>query len=160
MQTIIAVSQLQDLAYKLHEQGKRIVLVGGCFDLLHLGHVTLLEDAKKQADVLIVLLESDKRIKELKGSERPLHTQAQRAHILAALRPVDYVVLLPDHMENQDYDTVVKQLQPAIIATTQGSDATVHIQRQADMVHATVHFVQPIKNLSTTRILDIVAKEL
>lgn len=160
MKNILSIQEIGQLVQELKQGNKNIVLVGGCFDLFHLGHITLLEEAKKQADVLVVFLESDKRIQQLKGSQRPLHTQQQRAHMLAALRPVDYVILLPNNMTNQDYDTVVKQLQPAIIATTQGSDATVHIQRQAEMIHATVHFVQPIQNLSTTRILDVVAKEL
>lgn len=160
MDTIISFEQTKTLGEELQEQGKHVVLTGGCFDLLHIGHITILEKAREQGDILVVLLESDKRITKLKGSDRPLHTQMQRAHMLSSLRTVDYVVLLPDSMTNEDYDTVVKQIQPAIIATTQGSDSMQYIQRQANMVGAGVFLVKPIADISTSRIVDIVTKEL
>lgn len=160
MKNILYKNELKELGQQLREEHKKIVLTGGCFDLLHIGHITLLEESKQQGDILIVLLESDKRITKLKGSDRPLHTQMQRAHMLSLLKPVDYVVLLPDQMDNKDYETVVKQLQPAIIATTQGSDTQKYIERQAAMVGARVFLADLIPNLSTTRILEIVTKEL
>ena len=64
----------------------KIVLVGGCFDILHLGHVVFLEKAKKEGDVLVVLLESDEKVRFLKGKGRPVHTQSERAEILSALK--------------------------------------------------------------------------
>lgn len=137
-----------------------MVLTGGCFDLLHFGHITLLEEAKKQGDILVVLLESDKRIQELKGSSRPLHSQKDRAYMLMALKSVDYVVCLPDIMTDEDYDLVTKKLQPAIIATTRGSEAMAYIEKQAKEIGASVFLVEPIQNLSTSKILEVVAKEL
>lgn len=160
MEQILTLDQIKKLGKQLKQQDKLIVLVGGCFDLLHLGHITLLEEAKKQGDILIVLLESDKRIGELKGSNRPLHTQSQRAQMLSNLKSVDYIILLPDKMIDQDYDMVVKQLQPAIIASTEGTSTQAHIERQAKLVNAQIYLVQSIQNLSTSRILDVVAKEL
>lgn len=160
MQNIISIDQVKQLGQNLHNDNKKVVLVGGCFDLLHEGHIELLEKARQQGDVLIVLLESDLSIQLLKGRSRPLHTQAQRAHMLSSLRSVDYVILLPEKMTNQDYDTVVKQLQPAIIATTKGSDATEHIERQAKDNGAIVYFAPMLQGLSTSRILEVIAKEL
>lgn len=159
MNNIISFEQTKTLGEELQRQGKYVVLTGGCFDLLHIGHITLLEKAREQGDILIVLLESDKRITKLKGSDRPLHTQRQRAHMLSSLRPVDYIILLPDSMTDADYDAVVKQLQPAIIATTQGSDSMQYIQEQANMVGAGIFLVEPMTNMSTSRIVDIVTKE-
>lgn len=160
MHTIIAINQTQELAKELQQQNKRVVLVGGCFDLLHYGHVTLLNQAKQQGDILIVLLESDARIQKLKGSDRPLHTQKQRAQMLTSLKSVDFVILLPSTVTNEDYDMLVKQIQPAIIATTKGSESLRYIERQAGLVDAAIYLVDIIPNLSTSRILDIVAKEL
>lgn len=160
MNQILPFQDVKSLANNLHKEHKRIVLTGGCFDLLHFGHITLLEESKKQGDILVVLLESDASIKKLKGSDRPLHTQKERAHMLTSLKSVDYVILLPDVMNNEIYDEVVKWLQPAIIATTEGSTTLVHIERQAKMVHAQVYLVKPVPNLSTSRILEVVTKEL
>lgn len=160
MQTIISIENIKTLSKELHDQNKRIVLVGGCFDLLHFGHITLLEEAKKQGDILVVLLESNRRIRALKGTERPLHTQAQRARMITNLKPVDYVVLLPDNTNDKTYNEVVKMLQPAIIATTQGSDSLRYIEKQAEDNNAQIYLATKIENLSTSRILEIVAKEL
>ena len=72
---------------------RRIVFTNGCFDLLHAGHVTLLERAKRQGDLLVVGLNSDRSVRRLKGPGRPLVPQRDRARLLAALASVDYVVI-------------------------------------------------------------------
>ncbi|MES0371500.1 MAG: D-glycero-beta-D-manno-heptose 1-phosphate adenylyltransferase [Mariprofundaceae bacterium] len=75
-----------------HERDKRVVFTNGCFDLLHPGHVTYLEDAKNLGDILIIGLNSDDSIRQLKGPSRPINSLADRAHMLAGLRSVDLVV--------------------------------------------------------------------
>jgi len=77
----------------LRKQGKKIVTYNGSFDILHLGHVKSLQEARKQGDVLIVPLNSDKSIKGYKSPKRPIIPQSQRAQMLAALSCVDYVVI-------------------------------------------------------------------
>ncbi|MCR4263595.1 MAG: adenylyltransferase/cytidyltransferase family protein, partial [Candidatus Roizmanbacteria bacterium] len=79
------------------------VLVGGCFDLIHYGHITFLSEARKQGDYLIVALESDENVKKYKGPNRPIHKQAERAEMLRSLRMVDEVVELPEMKEDYDY---------------------------------------------------------
>src|SRR5579859_2827377 len=106
-------------AKQLQALGKKIVLTGGCFDIFHLGHLMLLQNAKEQGDILFVLLESDKKITELKGSERPLHTQTERGIMLTAIRFVDYVIMLPYFSEDAQYDNLVTSIAPDIIATTE-----------------------------------------
>jgi rfaE bifunctional protein nucleotidyltransferase chain/domain len=76
------------------ESKRRIVLTGGCFDILHIGHVRFLSEAKRMGDYLVVLLESDKKVKDLKGKKRPVFIQEERAEMLSALGSVDLVVLL------------------------------------------------------------------
>jgi len=137
-------------------QDKKIVLVGGCFDILHIGHLIFLDAAKKEGDCLIVLLESDESIKKSKGPRRPLNTQEDRARLLAAFESVDYVVLLPTDMHDKTYDTLVMEIKPAIIATTKGDQYRFHKERQAKSVGASVIDVtDPIKDQSTTKVFEI-----
>ncbi len=161
MDKILKIDQLEKIHNDLRQQGKSIVLTGGCFDILHIGHITLLENAKEEGDILMVMLESDDAIKAKKGVDRPIHTQQQRAHLLASLSVVDYVILLPSKMTDKDYDTVVNLLQPAIIATTFGDPYAFHKERQAKETGSKVVYVNKIiENISTSTILDLLVKEL
>lgn len=81
---------------RLKKQGKRIVFTNGCFDLLHLGHVTYLDRAKSKGDLLIVAVNSDRSVRTLKGKERPLVPQSDRARVLAGLASVDYVTIFDE----------------------------------------------------------------
>jgi len=117
---ILKISQIKKISQSLCQQNKKIVLVGGCFDLVHLGHLIFLQKAKSAGDTLIVLLESDQTIQRLKGSNRPINSQINRAKFLTYLKSVDFVVLLPELKTNQQYQDLVNQLKPDIIAVTQG----------------------------------------
>ena len=134
MQKILSFDDPTKIAENLHSQDKKIVLVGGCFDILHQGHIKFLEAAKKQGDILIVLVESDTSVRKKKGPGRPVNSQAVRASILAALPSVDYVLVLPLLKTDQEYDAVVLQLKPAIIATTKGDPGRTHLERQAKRI--------------------------
>ena len=89
----------EDLAKKIAEhkaQNKRIVTTNGCFDILHIGHVRILNSAKALGDILVIGLNSDASVKKLKGPNRPLVTESERAEILANLQCVDYVTIFPE----------------------------------------------------------------
>lgn len=157
---IVNIQKAIKISEKLRHQGKSIVLAGGCFDILHLGHINFIKKAKEQGDVLILLLESDQSIREKKGEERPINNQQVRAQILAAIIYVDYVVLLPK-LENKDYDAIISSISPAIIATTEGDLQRVHKERQGKIIGAKVVDVIPaITDASTTKIANILSKEL
>lgn len=154
MQKIIRFQEVASLSQELHKLKKKIVVVGGCFDLLHLGHVVFLEKAKKAGDCLIVLLESDKKVKLLKGYDRPLHTQQERAKVLAALTVVDYVVLLPFFETEKDYDEIIGLIKPDSIALTRGYDGYEYHKRSAKLSGASIKYVVKMTgNHSTSRIL-------
>lgn len=85
----------KDLA-SLKSQNKKIVFTNGCFDLLHVGHVRYLQEAKKLGDVLVIGVNSDASVKRLKGPTRPVQIEADRAEILAALGAVDYTVIFTE----------------------------------------------------------------
>lgn len=154
MGRIVTVRSLVPQVKKLKRQGKKIVVAGGCFDVLHPGHVVFLEKAKQAGDYLVVLLESDEKVKSLKGLKRPVHTQQMRAQILAALTSVDFVLLLPFMSSTQSYDQLIQKLQPDVIAMTRGYTSVNHHERTAKIAGARIRFVTGmIGNHSTSRIL-------
>ncbi|MEM7647335.1 MAG: D-glycero-beta-D-manno-heptose 1-phosphate adenylyltransferase [Pseudomonadota bacterium] len=77
-------------------QGQKLVFTNGCFDILHIGHIRYLQEAKQCGDLLCVALNSDRSVKELKGPERPLQSEQDRAEVLAALQAVDYTVIFDE----------------------------------------------------------------
>lgn len=132
---------------------KKIVLVGGCFDLLHFGHLQFLKAAKKQGNYLIVALESDEFIRRYKYRQ-PFHTQAQRAAILKQLRVVDKVINLKLLETYTDYLNLVKKIKPDIIALTKGDKQIKNKKKQAKIIGAKVKIVTDIiENLSTSTFL-------
>ena len=108
---IKTLDEIAALSTELKARGKKIVFTNGCFDILHAGHVRYLETAKSYGDVLILGLNSDKSVKELKGENRPINTQLDRAYILAALEAVDYVVIFD---EDTPYD-LIKAIKPHVL---------------------------------------------
>jgi D-beta-D-heptose 7-phosphate kinase/D-beta-D-heptose 1-phosphate adenosyltransferase len=84
---------LRTLVGELRSHGKKIAFTNGCFDILHAGHVRYLEQARALGDVLIVAVNSDESVRSLKGGERPIVPEAERAELVAALRCVDYVTI-------------------------------------------------------------------
>ncbi len=114
---------------------KKIILVGGCFDILHFGHIQFLQKAKETGDYLIVALEPDKRIINHKN-RAPVHTQQERAQNLLALRFVDQVIMLPQLNGFDDYLALVKAIKPHIIAITSNDLQQGNKQKQADAVNA------------------------
>jgi len=110
-----------DLAKRLKSLkvgGKRVVVTNGCFDLLHVGHVRALQDAKKRGDCLVVAINSDASVRKLKGSGRPLQSQSDRAEILAAFDGVTYVTIF----EEETVGPLLRRLRPSIVA--KGTDYT------------------------------------
>lgn len=155
MVEILSVNKTTPLRKSLKKQGKTIVLVGGCFDILHPGHVFFLEKAKKAGDKLVVFLESDQKVRELKGINRPVHTQIDRAKVLAALRAVDYVVLLPYIKNETEYDELVGKIKPDVIAATIKDANTSHHQRSAKKVGAKFKLVaRVIDDHSTSSLIS------
>ena len=162
MAKTITINKAIKVSEELRSRGKTIVLVGGCFDIIHSGHIHFLENAKAQGDVLFVMLESDQHIKQLKGQERPINTQRDRALILEALLAVDYIILLPPFKSNKEYDLLVFTLKPAIIATTKGDPGKMHKERQAHHLEDTrvIDVIDSVQYKSTSCLLDNYIKAL
>ncbi len=93
---ILSTDQAVEKAAEIRRQGKRLVFTNGCFDLLHPGHTRYLAEARKHGDALMVGVNSDRSVRAIKGAQRPVTPEAERAEILAALESVDYVTVFDD----------------------------------------------------------------
>ncbi|MEK7573145.1 MAG: adenylyltransferase/cytidyltransferase family protein [Patescibacteria group bacterium] len=157
---IIKIDKAIEISNKLRKQRKSIVVAGGCFDILHVGHVRFLKNAKDQGEVLFILLENDEKVRKLKGKNRPINSQKDRAEILASLKYVDYVVLLPYMKSDGDYDKLINQIRPDVLATTKNDPAIMHKKRQAEMINAEMkEVVERIREKSTTILGKIILKK-
>lgn len=107
------------IAKEAKQLGKKIVFTNGCFDILHLGHVTYLQKAKQLGDILVVGVNTDDSVRRLKGPTRPVNSEYDRAMVLSALKSVDYTVLF----EKDTPLDLIKSLEPSILV--KGGDYTI-----------------------------------
>lgn len=135
-------------------KGRSIVLAGGCFDLIHYGHLQFFKDSRKEGDALVIALEPDEHIIRYKH-RTPIHTQHERAEILSELSVVDDVLLLPFFTRDEEYQELVARIEPAVIAV---SSPDTHIEKKrahARQVGARVIEVTPIlPQFATRRIIE------
>lgn len=154
MNKIINYSELPKLIDRVKSQGT-LTLVGGCFDILHPGHIKFLTKAKDQGDILLVMLESDESVKAQKGASRPINSQNARAENLGLLSQVDYVLLLPRLKTDQEYYELVKKVQPDIIAVTASDPAYEKKSEQAKIVGGEIiEVIKRIPEHSTTKLIN------
>ena len=116
MGVVLNLSELAGEVAKLKRAGKRVVFTNGCFDLLHPGHIRLLDRARSLGEVLIVAINSDASVRGNKGTGRPILPEAERAEVLAALQAVDYVTIFHEPTPRE----IVAALMPDILV--KGSD--------------------------------------
>ena len=145
-------SQLREKKFGSHS---KIVLTNGCFDLLHAGHVHALEEASKLGDELWVALNSDSSVRSLKGPNRPVYSQSDRAYILRSLRFVSLVFLF----EHSDLSEEIIKIRPDIYVKSgdYSLDTLNRKEKDAlDQVGAKICFVPFIKGLSTTSHIELI----
>jgi rfaE bifunctional protein nucleotidyltransferase chain/domain len=126
----VTIDEAARLAQRLRAEGKRIVLANGCFDVLHVGHIRYLQDARRLGDVLFLGLNDDAAVARLKGAGRPVMPSAERAEILQALRDVDHVVVFG----GDTADELIARLRPDVHA--KGTDYTTETVPEAAAVRA------------------------
>ena len=96
MNKILDRNTLKNNLEALRKEGKKIAFTNGCFDILHVGHVRYLREAKKIGDILVLALNSDSSVRAIKGEERPLVSEEERAEVIAALEFIDFVTIFPE----------------------------------------------------------------
>ncbi|MDR1890566.1 MAG: adenylyltransferase/cytidyltransferase family protein [Puniceicoccales bacterium] len=137
---------------KLRREGQKVVLTNGCFDVLHVGHIFSLENAKQLGDSLWIALNSDASVKSLKGNKRPIFTEKMRAYMLSAMAVVDGIFIFNGSRLNDE----ILHFQPDIYAKS--GDYTLAkldpSERQAlEAIGATIHFLPFVEGFSTTSIV-------
>lgn len=151
MGQVINREQIASFVEKLHRSGKTVVVTNGCFDILHVGHIRYLQETKSFADYSIVLLNSDKSVKSIKGSDRPINNEDDRAEILCALSCVDYVVLFDENSPRELLD----EIKPDVY--TKGADYTMETLPEADIIRKNgtkVEFIKFVDGKSTTSTIE------
>ncbi len=155
MGKLLRREKVAELVGNLHKEGKTVVTTNGCFDILHVGHVRYLQKTKSFADVLVVLLNSDKSVRSIKGPERPVNNENDRAEILCALSCVDYVVLFDEDSPRNLLD----EIKPDVY--TKGADYTMETLPEADIMkknNIKVEFISFVEGKSTTNIINQINK--
>ena len=141
------------------QHSANVVLVGGCFDLIHFGHIEFLRQAKKHGDCLLIALESDENVRRRKGDTRPIHTQEQRKKMLEAISFVDEVLALPTMETHREYFDLVKKIHPNVIAVTEGDPFIEKKKEQAQTVGAAVVIIPKISTPSTSQLAKLLGLE-
>lgn len=142
---------LKEIILDLKNKGKKIALTNGCFDILHIGHARYLKEAKKLADILIVGINSDSSVKKLKGENRPINNENDRAELISYFEFIDYVTIFSE----QTADNLIIDIQPDIYI--KGGDYTKESlpeKNSIDKVNADVAFIDFVKGYSTTNIIN------
>jgi rfaE bifunctional protein nucleotidyltransferase chain/domain len=157
MGEVLLRSNLIGIRQQLKKAGKSVVFTNGCFDILHRGHVDYLSKARALGDILIIGVNTDASVKRLKGANRPIVQEDDRAAVLAALGFVDYVCLFDD---DTPYE-LIRALVPDILV--KGADWSVGDIVGKDIVEAaggTVHTIAFLPNRSTTNIIQKIVQSV
>lgn len=154
---IVDFNEIEKICNSLREQNKKIVFTNGCFDILHRGHIEYLTKAKEFGDVLIVGLNSDTSVQRLKGKDRPINPESDRARILDALKPVDYVVIFEEDTPLR----LIQMVKPDVLV--KGGDYKVEEIVGSEFVMSyggKVEIIPFVEGKSTTKIIQKIKGEL
>ncbi len=156
MGQIVTQEEIIKIVREGHKKGKTYVVTNGCFDILHIGHARYLNENKKFADFSIVLLNSDKSVRLLKGEGRPINNESDRAELLTFLNCVDYVVLF----EQNSPAELLERIKPDVY--TKGADYNLETLPEKDVVlknNIRAEFIEFVKGKSTTGLINKINKK-
>lgn len=151
MGQIISRKSIANFVKNLHDAGKTVVATNGCFDILHVGHVRYLQKTKSFADYSIVLLNSDKSVRSIKGEGRPINNEADRAELLTALSCVDFVVLF----DEDSPALLLDEIKPDVY--TKGADYNMETLPEREIMiknNIKVEFIEFVQGKSTTNVIN------
>lgn len=155
MGKLVKREDIGQIVREIQSSGKKVVTTNGCFDILHVGHVRYLTKTKSFADFSIVLLNSDKSVRLIKGEGRPINNENDRAEILNALACVDYVVLFD---ESSPMD-LLNEIKPDV--HTKGADYTLESLPETDVIlknGGRIEFISFVEGKSTTNTIEAMKK--
>ena len=143
---IVEFTNIRGIVSRQKKEGKKIVFTNGCFDLIHIGHVRYLNEAKALGDILVIGLNADESVSRIKPG-RPITPEGQRAEVLAALEAVDYVILFK---EDTPYE-LIKEVQPDVLVKGADWDVKDIVGNDIAKETRTISFVEGV---STTGIIE------
>jgi len=151
IEKILSLEQMHSEREGLRSAGLRLVFTNGVFDLIHVGHIRYLTEARALGDRLVVAINSDRSVRQLKGESRPIFNERERAEILAALRMVDYVTIFDDVSPR----TLIAELLPDVLVKggDYGIDA-IHGREEVEEAGGSVISLPFIDGASTTSIIE------
>ena len=152
---IKTIEELKKIISTLKKEKKKIVLANGCFDIIHVGHIRYLREAKKEGDILVVAVNDDISIKKVKDDKRPIISQIERAEIIAGIRYVNFVLLF----SQKDVSSILLSLKPDI--HVKGTDYTPFTVPEKEVVFSyggEVKIVGDKKNHATKDIINLILK--
>jgi len=154
---IVAWERLSDWRARLKTRGKKLVVTNGCFDLLHLGHVTYLESGRNLGDALLVGLNGDASVRQLKGEGRPVNNESDRAAVLAALESVDGVCIFTDKTATR----FLEAARPDVYL--KGGDYTIETlnqdeRRAVEQAGGKIQIIPIVPGKSTTELLKKISR--
>ena len=155
-QTVLEVEELKKLVSQAKAIEKTVVFTNGCFDIIHGGHIEFLQKAKSLGDLLVVGLNSDSSVSQLKGDGRPIKNQEERANILSALKYVDYITIF-DKLTPED---LIRDVRPDILV--KGDDYNIDEVVGREIVEgygARVELIPIVQGLSTTNIVKKILRD-
>jgi D-beta-D-heptose 7-phosphate kinase/D-beta-D-heptose 1-phosphate adenosyltransferase len=156
IEKILTPEQMLRERERLRVVGRRLVFTNGVFDILHVGHVRYLAQARTLGDALLVAINSDRTVRELKGADRPVFDQAERAEILAALRCVDYVTVF----DNISPRSLITELLPDVLV--KGGDYQldqIHGREEVEAAGGQVISLPFVEGASTTQLIERMKKD-
>jgi D-beta-D-heptose 7-phosphate kinase/D-beta-D-heptose 1-phosphate adenosyltransferase len=148
---ILTRAQASMVRARLRDEGRRLVFTNGCFDLLHVGHVRYLQRARALGDALLVAINSDRAVRELKGAGRPVMSEQERAEVLAALGAVDYVTVFDELSPRR----LIAGLLPDVLV--KGGDYAldeIHGREEVERAGGRVYALPFVAGASTTDIIE------
>ncbi|PYQ20550.1 MAG: D-glycero-beta-D-manno-heptose 1-phosphate adenylyltransferase [Acidobacteria bacterium] len=145
------LSSVAEERRKWREEGRKVVLTNGCFDLLHPGHVALLEAARAEGDLLVVALNSDRSVREIKGEGRPVVPEVERAETLLALEAVDRVVV---YDEPTPRDVVRALLPDVLVKGADWAEDAIVGREEVEASGGRVFRVEMVPGRSTSQLLE------
>lgn len=147
---IVDRSKIADFCQVLRDGGQKVVFTNGCFDILHAGHVRYLQQARSYGDCLVLGLNTDASVRRLKGPERPINNELDRAEVVGALKSVDYVVFF----DEPTAEALIRQVHPDVYV--KGGDYTIETLPEGQIVlgyGGQVELVQLVAGRSTTNVI-------
>jgi rfaE bifunctional protein nucleotidyltransferase chain/domain len=150
-QKIRTLNEIIQLRPGLRESGKKLVFTNGCFDILHVGHVRYLTYARSLGDALVVAVNSDRSVREIKGNSRPIVTEKERAEVLAALACVDFVFIFDDPTPKQVIDAIIPDV---LVKGADWNIAEIVGRDTVEKAGGTVLTVPLVEGSSTTDIIE------